>query len=80
MNSQAGGGKQGEKQKGVVGHCFGSEVSVWLAEKITRKKVGEQRKCRTNAADERKTKRKKERWSGDRRGKMKRERKDGMLE
>lgn len=38
LNSQAGGGKQGEKQKGVVGHCFGSEVSVWLAEIITRKK------------------------------------------
>lgn len=39
LNSQAGDGKQGEeKQKGVVGHCFGSEVSVWLAEIITREK------------------------------------------
>lgn len=59
LKSQAGGGKQGEKnKKGIVGHCFGSEVSVWLAEVITRKKVGEQRKYRTNDTDEMETKKK----------------------
>lgn len=59
LKSQAGGGKQGEKnKKGIVGHCFGSEVSVWLVEVIIREKVGEQRKCRTNGTDEMETKKK----------------------
>lgn len=33
-------------------------MSVWLVEIIKRKKIGEQRKCRTNATDERETKKK----------------------